>query len=318
MPQNPFHSHLGRRLRDARRSARVSQGVLASRVGVSLPTVRQAERGQGGTAAFLRMAQALDLEVAGGSLPPGRDLGQRLKVLRQRQGLSQREVAARAACSPTTVAAIERGGLGHLATLEAVGDAVGARLTLVGQGCVPGFVGGAATSSAWLDWATPPDFLERLYSVVGDRFDLDPCSPGKSRSRVKARRHYTELDDGLSLPWRGNVFMNPPYGRRLSAWTHKARAEVDSRHASMVIGLVPARTDTGWWHRDIAGHADILLLRGRIRFGDGSTPAPFPSAIVVWGGSPEVLRRVTAEFPQAQFLPRDAQPGVPSVPLAAD
>ncbi len=310
MRQIPFHSHLGRRLRQARQFARISQSELASRVGVSLPTVRQAERGQGGAQVFLTLVHALDMELSGGSLPPGESLGQRLKALRQRQGLSQRDVAAKAGCSPTTVAGIERDALGHLSVLEAFGDAVGARLTLVGMGRAASFVGGAATSSSWMDWATPPELLERLYGLVGGRFDLDPCSPGKARSRVKARTHYTELDDGLLLPWAGNVFMNPPYGRALSRWTHKARIEVDVENARMVVGLIPARTDTRWWHSDVAGVANVWLLRGRLAFGDGVQSAPFPSALILWGGDEELAIRISTAFPDAQHVPRSAPPAL--------
>lgn len=306
MRQIPFHSRLGRRLRDARRSTRTSQADLARRVGCSVPTLRQAELGQGGVAVFLSAADGLGLELAGRSLPPGENLGARLRALRQRQRLSQRDLAATAQCSPTTVAAVERNVLGHLAVLERVGEALGAGLTLVGQGRQPTFVGNAATSSAHHGWETPPDFLERLYPLVTGRFDLDPCSPGKGRSRVRARTHYTEEDDGLSLPWHGKAFMNPPYGKALPAWTAKAHAEIVAGHASLVLGLIPARTDTRWWHRDVAGVAHVWLLKGRLAFGDGTQSAPFPSALIVWGGSDDLVQRISTAFPDAQHVPRRA------------
>lgn len=302
--QIPLYSHLGKRLRDSRRLARLSQGALAARIGVSVPTVRQAERGQGALATFQRILLELGLDIAGGSLPPGENLGDRLRILRRRLGMSQRDVAARAACSATTVAAIERGRPGHLAVVEAVGEVLGARLTLVGRGRAATFVGTAATSSSSHEWATPTEFLDRLRVAIGHRFDLDPCSPGKTRSRVPARVHYTELDDGLTLPWHGTVFMNPPYGRGLPRWTQKARAEVEAARATTVIGLVPARTDTSWWHRDIVGHADVWLLRGRVKFGDGSQGAPFPSALLLWGGNSLLARRITNAFPDAHWLMR--------------
>lgn len=310
MRQIPFHSHLGRRLRQARQFARISQSELASRVGVSLPTVRQAERGQGGAQVFLTLVDALDMELSGASLPPGESLGQRLKALRQRQGLSQRDVAAKAGCSPTTVAGVEHGSLGHLSVLEAFGDAVGARLTLVGMGRATSFVGNAGTSSVHHAWETPADFLERLYPLVGGRFDLDPCSPGKGRSRVRARTHYTEQDDGLSFAWHGRVYMNPPYGKALPAWTTKAHSEVVAGHSSLVLGLIPARTDTRWWHRDVAGVAHVWLLRGRLAFGDGVQSAPFPSALTLWGGDEEFAMRISIAFPDAQHVPRRVSPAL--------
>jgi hypothetical protein len=113
---------------------------------------------------------------------------------------------------------------------------------------------------------------------------------------------FTAEDDGLSLPWFGAVFLNPPYGRELPKWTAKALAEIVHGRARIVIGVLPARPDTRWWHRDIAGHANISFLRGRLRFGDGVQSAPFPSALVVWGGTIEEVTAVRGAFPTAWHL----------------
>jgi hypothetical protein len=83
------------------------------------------------------------------------------------------------------------------------------------------------------------------------------------------------------------VFLNPPYGRELRFWTAKARSEFELGIAKTVIALVPARTDTGCWLNDIAWKASIFFLTGRLSFGDGSRPAPFPSALIVRGLSLE-------------------------------
>src|SRR5690348_10862313 len=83
-----------------------------------------------------------------------------------------------------------------------------------------------------------------LHAVFG-RFDLDPCAPRRSRTRVRAKKHLTAEDDGLSAPWRGVVFVNPPYGRALARWVAKARREVELKHAKTVVALLPARPDTG-------------------------------------------------------------------------
>jgi hypothetical protein len=66
-----------------------------------------------------------------------------------------------------------------------------------------------------------------------------------------------------------------------------------------VVGLVPARTDTTWWHQDVAGHATVFFLRGRLSFGDGTQPAPFPSALLVWGATPENTTALKAAIPDA-------------------
>ncbi|EFH09615.1 DNA N-6-adenine-methyltransferase [Pseudoroseomonas cervicalis] len=295
-------SRLGPVLRQARREARLTQAALAALAGCSARSLWQAERGQGHIDTFLRLVAALGLETTGRSLPPSDHLGSRLRALRLRLGASLREVAANAGVSPNTLAAIEGGSPGHLAAVERVADALGAGLALGRSGTTPSFLNTAAFSSAYEAWATPPDLLERLYAAVGS-IDLDPCSPGKLRSRVKAPRHFTERDDGLAQEWSGKVYMNPPYGRTIGAWTTKARVEVTAGRAECVVGLVPARTDTRWWHADVAGHAHVWLLKGRLAFGDGSTPAPFPSALLLWGGNAPTIAEMSASFPDAQHIP---------------
>ena len=93
--------------------------------------------------------------------------------------------------------------------------------------------------------------------------------------------------------------MNPPYNRCLSRWTAKAKAEVEQGNAEIVVGLLPARPDTAYWHRDIAGSASVLFLRGRLRFGEAEQVAPFPSCLVVWGGSDELLTKLQAVVPES-------------------
>ena len=94
-----------------------------------------------------------------------------------------------------------------------------------------------------------------------------------------------EEDNGLTLDWGGNVvFMNPPYGRDIKLWIRKAYQE--SKKDCLVVCLIPARTDTSYWHDYIFPYAGIEFLRGRLKFevnGIAKDPAPFPSAIVVFG-----------------------------------
>lgn len=75
----------------------------------------------------------------------------------------------------------------------------------------------------------------------------------------------------------------------------KARAEVREGRAELVAALLPAQTDTLWWHQEIAGSAHAVLIRGRLR----RDPAPFPSALVVWGAGPEHTAALRREFPTA-------------------
>jgi phage N-6-adenine-methyltransferase len=164
---------------------------------------------------------------------------------------------------------------------------------------VKAFFTHAGNSAVSETWTTPKELLEPLYSVFG-AFDLDPCSPtsNKRTAPVKARAYYTEADDGLSLPWFGTVYMNPPYGRSIHKWTAKAKAEVEQGNADMVIGLLPARLDTRYAHRDIKGSASVFFLQGRLKFGNAEQVAPFPSCLVVWGGSDVLLTKLQNVLPE--------------------
>jgi len=131
------------------------------------------------------------------------------------------------------------------------------------------------------DWATPPELVAALAAEFGP-FELDPAATAVS---AKAPRYFTLEDDGLGQPWApARVFLNPPYGRAIGKWIHKARLEAE--RGALVVALVHARTDTRWWHRDVEGHATLIrFLARRVRFigPEGQrVGAPFPSVVVVW------------------------------------
>jgi site-specific DNA-methyltransferase (adenine-specific) len=131
-------------------------------------------------------------------------------------------------------------------------------------------------SSATPEWPTPQDFFDRLNSEF--KFTLDPCS---TASNAKCEKFFTVDDDGLSKSWGGEtVFMNPPYGREIGGWMRKAY-ESCNQSGALVVCLVPARTDTAWWH-DFAMKGEVRFVRGRLRFGDAKDNAPFPSAVVIF------------------------------------
>jgi phage N-6-adenine-methyltransferase len=129
------------------------------------------------------------------------------------------------------------------------------------------------------EWATPPEIFDPLH--VQFQFTLDACATPQN---AKLPRFYTEADDGLSKDWSNErVFMNPPYGREVYAWTRKAREE--SKRGAFVVGLLPASTDLAWWHEDVVGHADVRYIRGRVRFLTGGpyrASGFFASVIVIW------------------------------------
>lgn len=128
-------------------------------------------------------------------------------------------------------------------------------------------------------WETPPEIFGPLDREFG--FTLDPCAQTHT---AKCARYFTEGDDGLSKSWTGErVFMNPPYGLEVYAWTKKAREE--AARGALVVGLLPASTDLAWWHDDIVGRAEVRYLRGRVRFLTGGpyrASGFFASVIVIW------------------------------------
>jgi len=128
-------------------------------------------------------------------------------------------------------------------------------------------------------WATPPEVFAPLEEEF--RFTLDPCATAQT---TKCARFFTEEDDGLAQDWgTSRVFMNPPYGREVYAWTRKAREA--SELGALVVGLLPASCDLAWWHDDIVGRAEVRYIRGRVRFlTDGPYRASgfFASVIVIW------------------------------------
>ena len=289
---------LGNHLRTHRKTAGLTQADLARRAGLAERTVRALEQGRGTLASWDAALDALALSLAGRNLPGGMTLGERLTTLRRRRGLTQAALARALGVSKPTLGALERAGQGRLSTLQGVLTVLGAGAYLASRGQAAAFYTHAGNASTHQAWETPAALLEALHGVFG-RFDLDPCAPRRTRTRVKARIHLTDEDDGLSVAWHGVVFVNPPYGRGLAAWVAKAHREVEEGRAKTVVALLPARPDTAYWHSHVAGRAAVYFLRGRLRFGDGEQSAPFPSALVVWGAGPETLVALAAALPGA-------------------
>lgn len=133
-------------------------------------------------------------------------------------------------------------------------------------------------SSKTCEWATPQDLFDKLNGQYF--FDLDVCATPEN---AKCAHYYTREQDGLRQDWRGICWMNPPYGREIGKWVKKAYES--SLQGATVICLLPARTDTAWWHDFCIAHAaKITFLRGRLKFGNAKNSAPFPSAVVVFEG----------------------------------
>ncbi len=115
-------------------------------------------------------------------------------------------------------------------------------------------------------------------------FVLDAAA---SPENAKCSRYFTPEEDGLSQNWNvgGAVFCNPPYGREIGKWVQKAYFEY-VRGGATIVMLIPARTDTSYFHDYIYGKAEIRFLRGRLKFEDENgaamNPAPFPSMVVIY------------------------------------
>jgi phage N-6-adenine-methyltransferase len=141
-------------------------------------------------------------------------------------------------------------------------------------------------SSTRGDWETPPALFKQLDRLLGP-FTLDAAA---SSGNSLCKRYIS--DNALAAPWRAKrVWLNPPYGRDVGLWVKKAYEEVwDKGNATLVACLLPARTDTQWWHDLVLPHAsEVHLIKGRVGFllgGKKQAPAPFPSAVVVFASYP--------------------------------
>lgn len=135
------------------------------------------------------------------------------------------------------------------------------------------------------DWATPSYFVDLVEKKLNLKFELDACAYDHT---AKAPKWYTEKDDALTQDWKGVVWMNPPYGRALPKWLYYARQQ-SKKHKSVIVCLVPARTDTIWFHNN-AKKGNLILLKGRISFekahGNDTEhkPGAFGSMLIIFGG----------------------------------
>lgn len=140
----------------------------------------------------------------------------------------------------------------------------------------------ALLSSVKMDWRTPKDFFRALNEEF--HFGLDVAALPEN---AKCSRYFTPEEDGLSQNWNvgGAVFCNPPYGREIGKWVQKAYYE-HVRGGGTIVMLIPARTDTSYFHDYIYGKAEIRFIRGRLKFEDENgaamNAAPFPSMVVIF------------------------------------
>lgn len=126
------------------------------------------------------------------------------------------------------------------------------------------------------EWETPQDLFDKLDKEFN--FYADVCA---TKENAKCPVYITKKNDALSHSWSaGNNFnwMNPPYGREIGKWIEKASKERN------IVSLLPARTDTKWFHDYIykKPNVEIRFLKGRLKFGNSKNSAPFPSMVVIF------------------------------------
>lgn len=133
----------------------------------------------------------------------------------------------------------------------------------------------ACLSSKSTTWETPQEFFDKLNTEFG--FEIDVCA---TNDNAKCNTYFTPERNGLKQNWQGICWMNPPYGREIGKWVKKAYES--TQDGATVVCLLPARTDTAWWHDYVMKAHDIRFVRGRLKFGGCKDNAPFPNAVVVF------------------------------------
>lgn len=131
-------------------------------------------------------------------------------------------------------------------------------------------------ASASVEWTTPTELFAKLDVEFG--FTLDVAATAEN---AKCSKYFTKEIDGLLQTWSGVCWMNPPYGRGMSDWLLKAILEARDNGVT-TVALIPARTNTGWWHDLCVKFGEIRFVRGRPKFGGSKHGLPQPLAIVIF------------------------------------
>lgn len=137
---------------------------------------------------------------------------------------------------------------------------------------------GYMNTSKTVEWETPQELFDQINHIYN--FTIDVCA---NEQNHKCDRFYTKEQDGLAQSWKGEkVWCNPPYGREIADWVRKAYECADKN--TIIVMLVPARTDTKWFHKYAKNKAQVILMNGRLKFGGMDKTAPFPSMLLIYGG----------------------------------
>ncbi|MGI0034299.1 MAG: DNA N-6-adenine-methyltransferase [Nitrososphaera sp.] len=205
------------------------------------------------------------------------------------QGLSQRHIAKAVGASRMTVSR----DLGVTDGTKSVTNG-----TLSAKNLAPS-TRGLLAQSGQNDWRTPRKFIAAAIQVLGG-IDLDPASSAEANETVQAKRFYTESENGLILPWKGRVWLNPPYGENARVFTNRLIKEYEVGNVTGAIALLNSHppTETQWFHQLF--RYVICFVRGRIDFGgpsrEVSSTSTHGTAIVYLGREEILFRDVFSEF----------------------
>ena len=268
-------------LRSARRNKGWTQKTLADRAGVSEQAIHRLERGIGSVATLEAVMAALEFRLTG--IGPGDTLAEQLRSRRLKQGTTLDALAARTGLTRKTISNIEKGG-GSVASLLRLME----RLAPNAKRRAPERAyWGQGNKEDRDSRFTPPEFMENIYAAFGP-IDIDPCAHRLSPVVAKRRILLDEGGDGLADDWSGRLaFVNPPFSAQLK-WLQRAHEQWRAGNVEVVVCLVPARTDSAWFHHTLTADADICLLEGRVRFLDlrgRAQPTPFSLMLVALGAT---------------------------------
>jgi len=126
-----------------------------------------------------------------------------------------------------------------------------------------------------VEWETP----DEIFAPLNKEFNFT-CDVAASPENAKVGIYFTKEDDALSRKWHGRCWMNPPYGRDLPKWLQKALDE--SYKGVITVCLIPARTNTAWFHELCFNQAEVRFIKGRPKFNNADFGLPFPLAIVIY------------------------------------